>query len=212
MRNPQHMAVREFRDEQGRLWQAWDIRPEAIHPPTRAEDWLADCYITGWIVFETLLGDEKRRLCPWPMNWAEADETRLRQLLAAAEVVPPQRVAEQRRSGPTKTRADSEVTTPAAAEDLDVTDLEVVRTFRYPGGRFWTVCVVKHPEDGGLPVLRFTAGMRNFDMRRWPKDWADQPDDVLVTMLRTAAPRRASGPPGPGIPRRRWDDLPQAMT
>jgi hypothetical protein len=204
------MAVREFRDGEGRLWQAWDIRPEAIYPPTKSEDWLADCYITGWIVFETIGGEEKRRLCPWPMNWAEADEKRLRQLLAAAEVVPPQRVAEQRRSGPTQLR-DAEIATSAADADLDVTDLEIVRTFRYPGGRFWTVCVVKYPEDGGLPVLRFTAGMRMIDMRRWPKDWADQPDDVLVTMLRTAAPRRASGPPPAGIPRRRWDDLPQSM-
>lgn len=203
------MAVREFRDERGRLWRAWEIRPEAIHPPTRSEDWLADCYVTGWIVFETLAGDEKRRLCPWPINWAQADEPRLRQLLEAAEVVPPQRVAEQRRSGPTR-RPTSGDDAPATGE-LDVTDLEVVRTFRYPGGRFWTVCVVKYPEDGGPPVLRFTAGMRSIDMRRWPKDWTDQPDDALVTMLRTAAPRRASGPPGPGIPRRRWDDLPQSM-
>ena len=203
------MSVREFRDEKGRLWRAWDIHPEAIHPPTRAEDWLADCYVTGWIVFETLAGDEKRRLCPWPMNWAEADEHRLRSLLAAAELVPPQRVAEQRRSGaaqvPAEPRSEAQ-----PSDELDVTDLEVVRTFRYPGGRFWTVCVVRHPEDGGLPVLRFTAGMRNIDMRRWPKDWADQPDEVLVTMLRTAAPR-TSGPPGPGVPRRRWDDLPQSM-
>jgi hypothetical protein len=202
------MAVREFKDEQGRLWRAWEIRPEAIHPPTKSEDWLADCYITGWIVFETLAGDEKRRLCPWPMNWAEADGRRLRQLLAAAELVPPQRVAEQRRSDPTRRLDTPAAEAPIADAELDVTDLEVVRTFRYPGGRFWTVCVVKYPEDGGTPVLRFTAGMRSIDLRRWPKDWADQPDDVLVTMLRTAAPRRASGPPSPGIPRRRWDDLP----
>ena len=206
------MAVREFRDEQGRLWRAWDIRPEEIHPPTRAEDWLADCYVTGWIVFETIGGGEKRRLCPWPMNWAEADGNRLRQLLAAAEVVPAHRVVEQRRSGPTKPPTDSEIEAAVSNDELDVTDLEVVRTFRYPGGRFWTVCVVNRPEDGGQPVLRFTAGVRVIDMRRWPKDWADQPDGVLVTMLRTAAPRRASGPPPSGVPRRRWDDLPQSMT
>ena len=206
------MAVHEFRDEQGRLWRAWDIRPEEIHPPTRAEDWLADCYVTGWIVFETLGGGEKRRLCPWPMNWAEADENRLRQLLASAEIVPAQRVAEQRRSGPTQPPDEAELEKRAVNAELDVTDLEVVRTFRYPGGRFWTVCVVNRPEDGGPPVLRFTAGIRVIDMRRWPKDWADQPDDVLVTMLRTAAPRRASGPPPAGVPRRRWDDLPQSMT
>jgi hypothetical protein len=69
------MAVREFSDRNGRPWRAWEVRPEAIHPVTRAEDYLTDCYLVGLIVFETPSGDEKRRLCPWPKNWATfADE------------------------------------------------------------------------------------------------------------------------------------------
>jgi len=199
-----HMAFREFRDESGREWRAWDIKPEEIHPVTKAEDYLADCYVTGWIVFETVKGDEKRRLCPWPMNWAELGEDDLRQLLTRAEVIPPYRVRQDRVSRvqpkPTEISPDE-----LEADPPDLTDLEVIRTFRYPGGRFWTVCVVPHPEDGGPPVLRFQSGVRFIDMRAWPKDWADHPDDQLVWMLRRAAPRR-SNPPPEGITPRRWDD------
>ena len=198
------MAVREFKDATGRLWRAWDIRPESIHPPTRAEDWLADCYVTGWIVFETFACDEKRRLCPWPMRWAEASDAELRELLAQSTLVPPQRDAEQREEGAIAPAIHA-VENARADHELDVTDLDVVRTFRYPAGRFWTVCVMQHPEDDGPPVLRFASGIRHIDLKKWPKNWADQPDDVLVLMLRYAAPRRGARG-AHGFPRRRWDD------
>ena len=204
------MAVREFLDENGRLWRAWDIKPESIHPPTRAEDWLADCYVTGWIVFETISGGEKRRLCPWPMKWAEATDRELRELLTLASVVPPQRNAEQREEGAIAPK-DAAAEDAVNLEELDITDLEVVRTFRYPGGRFWTVCIM-NPEDSDQPVLRFTSGMRTIDLRKWPKNWADHPDDVLVLMLRYAAPRRGSGSSMERTPRRRWDDLQQTVS
>jgi hypothetical protein len=202
------MAVREFRDDSGRDWRAWEIKPEAIHPATKSEDWLADCYITGWIVFETLSGDEKRRLCPWPIRWMDESEVGLRELLKRAELVPPYRVKADRWSGPQPAFADTSKL--ADSPDVDITDLNVVRTFRYPGGRYWTVAVVTHPEDGGPPVLRFTAGARWIDFRNWRKDWLDQPDDVLVSMLRQSEPRRGSARPLPGAPRRRWDDEPEA--
>ena len=202
------MAVREFTDESGREWRAWDIKPEEIHPVTRAEDYLADCFITGWVVFETKSGDEKRRLCPWPIKWMDETERGLRRLLAKADVVPPHRViAERALGGEPVAASDSR----AEPDEPDVTDLVVVRTFRYPGGRFWTVCVVTYPEEGGPPVMRFSAGQRSIDLKKWPKDWADQPDETLVDMLRRAAPR-PSGSPAPGAPTRRWDDQPEAMT
>ena len=198
------MAFREFRDDSGREWRAWDIKPEEIHPVTKAEDYLADCYITGWIVFETAAGDEKRRLCPWPMNWSQRSDDELRGLLSRAEVIPPYRVRQDRvprvQPKPTEISADE-----MEADPPDLTDLEVIRTFRYPGGRFWTVCVVAHPEDGGAPVLRFQSGVRFIDLRAWPKDWADNPDDQLVAMLRRASPRRPTPAP-PGITPRRWND------
>lgn len=202
------MPVREFRDESGRQWRAWDIRPESIHPVTKAEDYLADCYVTGWIVFETTDGQEKRRLCPWPMRWMNDSDEGLRALLRQAEVVPGYRVHADRA---VVEQPPAIPVTEVDASDADVTDLQVVRTFRYPGGRFWTVCVVMFPEDGGAPVLRFASGMRYLDVNRWPKDWADQPDDELVTILRRNFPRSSHDPGGDGAPRRRWDDAPNAM-
>jgi hypothetical protein len=203
------MSVREFTDEDGRHWQAWDIRPEAIHPQTRAEDYLAECYVVGWIVFETTSGDEKRRLCPWPTRWAESTDDDLRALLARAERVPPHKLAAEREAHGDRAGSGDLLNEAAPAEDvLDVTDLAVVRTFRYPGGRYWTVSVVPHPEHGGPPVLRFTAGMRFIDLKVWPKDWADAPDDRLIDLMRRAAPRQPADT-SPGAPRRRWTDQPR---
>ena len=198
------MAVREFTDESGKQWRAWDIRPDSIHPQTRAEDYLAECYDVGWIVFETLSGDEKRRLCPYPSRWAQADEVDLREMLRRADAIAPHKLAAERLAGGEAAPKQPKVDTTGLAPD--VTDLEIVRSFRYPGGRWWTVCVVQHPEDNGLPVLRFTAGMRSIDLRTWPRDWADAPDNRLTEMLRLAAPRRPNPPTRPNEPRRRWND------
>ena len=201
------MSVREFKDDTGRDWNAWDIRPEAIHPQTKAEDYLADCYVIGWIVFETKAGDEKRRLCPWPAKWANSSDDHLRALLALAEPVPPHKLnAERQTAGRPSSDREARVEVPPPEDLLDITDLAVVRTFRYPGGRFWTVCVVAHPEIGGPPALRFTAGMRSIDLKTWPKDWADAPDEHLVELLRVAAPRRQLTEAPVGSPHRRWTD------
>lgn len=190
------MAVREFTDAAGRKWRAWDIKPESIHPITRAEDYLAD-YLTGWIVFETPEGDQKRRLCPWPPDWMTRTDEALRELLAAAEVVPVYRPGSRTRE-PGRETSESLLRSP---------DVNVVRTFRYPGGRFWSVCLVLFPEEGGPPVLRFSAGMRFIDLGSWPRNWATLSDDALVDLLRRAAPRSSSATPvGPGVPQRRWDD------
>lgn len=205
------MPVRQFTDDSGREWRAWDIKPEEIHPVTRGEDYLVDCYITGWVVFERTSLDEKRRLCPWPANWMNASVQELRGLLKMAEVVPPHRVKAQREGGTESARTRANMRASADRADLpDITDLQVVRTFRYPGGHYWTVGIVVHPEHGGPPVLRFTSGLRSIDLSTWTKDWADQPDETLVSMLRRAAARPASEPLSSDKPRRRWDDQPQA--
>ena len=93
-------------------------------------------------------------------------------------------------------------------ETPDVTDLSATRTFRYPRGRLWTVSVMPHPESGGAPVLRFTAGSRYVDLAEWPKDWVDLPDPQLAVLLRSAVPRGNRGAPRDGTVGRRWDDRP----
>jgi hypothetical protein len=81
----------------------------------------------------------------------------------------------------------------------------IVRSFRYPGGRLWTVWQVQHPDGGGPPVLRFTAGIRSVDLKAWPSDWVDAPDARLAELLRSAMPRPAQ-PARPDAPRRRATD------
>jgi hypothetical protein len=81
------MAVREFRDDKGRNWRAWDVRPDDLSPRTKDEDYLASLYYTGWIAFETTAGDEKRRLFPIPTDWSTLPDEELVTLLKRAEGV-----------------------------------------------------------------------------------------------------------------------------
>lgn len=199
------MALREFTDEEGRSWRAWAITPESIEPVTRGEDYLADCFVTGWIVFETADGREKRRLCPWPMRWESMSDEELRGLLGKAELTS-MRDLKARHTGSSE-RQDGEGEGWTGGEGI--AESARVRTFAYPGGRYWSVWVVVHPQDGGPPVLRFQAGARWIDLRRWPANWADQTDEALVQLLRTGAPRDPGASRSDGR-RRRWDDRPES--
>ena len=204
------MPVREFIDSRGRQWRAWDITPESVEPQTKAEDYLADCYRGGWIVFETAGGDEKRRLCPIPFAWHERPDPQLERMLDAAEVIRPRRTAR---------RANVDVILPAdlppnvppsvaaevprdASGDLDMSYLGVVRTFPFPRGHLWSASVVR--QDSGPAVLRFMCGTRTFDLIEWPADWVDYDDSRLAELLRSAAPRDDGWLEG--MPQRRQGD------
>jgi hypothetical protein len=217
------MAVREFRDSTGRQWRAWDVTPDELNPRTKDEDYLADLYQTGWVVFETVAGDDKRRLYPVPKGWSQLPLAELEVLLQKAEVVPPRKLRTEKRAfGDAAAQAveravqfsERALDSPEKAKEIareetpDVTDLSVVRSFRYPGGRIWAVSV--QGVEGGAPVLRFSAGARNIDLREWPKEWADYQDDDLAELLRRAAPRTQRGTPPPGVKPRRWDERPRA--
>jgi len=214
------MPVREFVDSSGKEWRAWDVAPDDLNARTKDEDYLATLYYTGWIVFETKAGTEKRRLYPIPKGWSELPEAELEVLLNKAEVVPKRKLRMERLLGDAAARetqravdfAERSVDTPdqirrmPVEETPDVTDLSVLRTFRYPTGRVWAVRVMLRPENGGPPVLRFSAGARHIDLQDWPKDWPDYPDEGLADLLRAAAPRQTKSSPGPDGPHRRWDD------
>jgi hypothetical protein len=205
------MPVRDFIDSRGRQWRAWEITPESVEPQTKAEDYLADCYRGGWVVFETPDGQEKRRLCPLPFAWHERPDAQLERMLDAAEVIRPRRMAR---------RANIDVILPAdlppnvppsvAADiprdpqgDIDMSYLGVVRSFMFPGGRLWSASVVR-PDGGGPAVLRFMCGSRTFDLTEWPADWVDFNDDELGDLLRSAVPRDDGWLEG--MPQRRQGD------
>lgn len=176
------MAVREFVDDAGTEWRAWEITPDSISPPTRGEDYLADCYQLGWVVMETKNGDRRVRLCPIPRDWQRLPDAGLAELLYNGEVLPAR----------------------TASGREPIANMAVVRSFRYPGGRVWTASVTAHPTKRGARVLRFSAGARSIDVMQWPADWVDLPDEQLIAILRRGAPRGALPSSPPEL--RRWDD------
>ena len=181
------MALREFNDRSGRAWRVWDVSPETLHPSTRAEDYMRD-YLTGWLAFESIDGGAKCRLSPVPNGWQTATVEQLDEWLHAAEPV-----RGDRTSGP-HGRTDAEAI--AHAAELDVRKRPQSRTFRFPGGRFWTVAEWASPdprEDGGMRrVLRFNSGSRVLELTSWPADWASMSDEEMCELLSRGFPRDAA--------------------
>lgn len=106
---------RTFRDDDARLWNAWDVHPvwgerrarerrvrEGAPPAAllerRARERRHDSGLRialpprlagGWIAFEC--GNDRRRVAPIPEGWSELDDEALRRLWRAAETLPPRR-------------------------------------------------------------------------------------------------------------------------
>ena len=204
------MAVREFTSRDGRAWRVWDVTAASLEPLTRAEDYLADCYRDGWVVFETLDGREKRRLCPPPYAWDQRSDADLEALLMRADTLRPK--GEVRVRDDILFPADLPPNVPKAVADamprdvegnLDMRYLGVVRTFDYPGGDTWRVAVVDVDPDQPL-VLRFASSTHTIDLSDWPADWIDLTDDRLVALLRDAGSARDRR--RHDVPLRRYDD------
>ena len=70
------MPLRHFTDPRGVDWQVWDTLPEKI---------VSNTLEGGWLTFQS--ENEKRRLAPIPLYWANAPDEELRGLLARARVV-----------------------------------------------------------------------------------------------------------------------------
>jgi hypothetical protein len=199
------MAVREFTARDGRRWRAWDVSPEAIEPLTRGEDYLADCFRDGWVVFETLDGSDKRRLCPPPYGWEHRSDANLEDLLERADILRPRGVVRVR--GDAVIPADLPPSVPLEVVndiprtldgDIDMRYLGVVRSLRYPGGEVWRASVVDDNPDGPL-VLRFSSESHTIDVTDWPNDWADLTNAQLVALMQTGRSsferRRRERPP-----------------
>ena len=162
------MALREFTDSTGRGWRVWDVRPEHLHGVVRAEEYLQG-FLDGWLVFESADGKEKCRRYPIPRDWAEASADELEQL---------------RQSASTADRATVErgAAEPPPEEPHSFGEM---RTFRYPGGRFWTVRerpLVLRDSAGAVietrTVLQFGSGSRHLELLAWPRGWINSQDRV----------------------------------
>lgn len=172
------MSLREFTDQAGAVWRVWDITPETAHPATRIEDYLQG-FIDGWLVFERVNGDEKRRLYPLPAFWDTASDEDLERLCRNADPVRPAVEREKALERPPERTS---------------------RTFSYPGGREWTASEVpvQYRDVGGNPldtltVLRFTCGSRKLDLLAYPRDWCLRSDEELAELLWRAFPRAEAG-------------------
>jgi hypothetical protein len=94
------MAHREFQDQGGRSWQAWDVHPataaawlNAAHQAVAVDRGegtphhfpifaVSEDLRAGWLAFQS--GGECRRLAPIPANWAVLSDESLITLLNAA--------------------------------------------------------------------------------------------------------------------------------
>ena len=103
------MALREFTDDSGRQWTAWDVYPRLVErrhrnagpPPGAGERRQFDDHRPrikpsmsgGWLTFESSDG-ERRRLAPipdLPNGWESASDHELRTWLGLSQAAPPPR-------------------------------------------------------------------------------------------------------------------------
>jgi hypothetical protein len=98
------MAHRVFTDSAGRTWDVWTVTPSRAERRLNPDpEWegserrrtteyrilLGGEWVSGWLAFET--AGEKRRLAPYPENWAELTAAELEALCARAIRVKPSR-------------------------------------------------------------------------------------------------------------------------
>jgi hypothetical protein len=78
--------VREFKEQEGREWRVWQVRPRSAGR-ANAERYLGE-YFNGWLTFELLGGDLRRRLPRFPEGWILMSDAELDHLLRSAVDVP----------------------------------------------------------------------------------------------------------------------------
>ena len=79
--------VREFRTTSGSEWRVWEVRPGAGGRARKLELYPVD-YVQGWLAFELLDGERRKRLPKFAPEWSSVPETDLEQLLENAVDVP----------------------------------------------------------------------------------------------------------------------------
>lgn len=75
-------AIREFTDREGKAWRVWAVTPTLLRASKR-EGTLGE-FEHGWLAFETLDEEVRRRLPHYPADWVTMPEAKLQELLARA--------------------------------------------------------------------------------------------------------------------------------
>ena len=96
---PPPCRVREFRDRTGREWRVWQVIPGSTGRAANPARYLGE-YVKGWLAFELLHGDVRKRLPSVPSDWLQMSDEELDRLL-------PQAVEVRRRSQPLPDAAES---------------------------------------------------------------------------------------------------------
>ena len=83
---PADAGVRELRDAHGVEWRIWAVTAEQMHASRTGGDHLGE-YKDGWLAFEAVNAEERRRLPHYPSDWNEITDEMLERLLERAERV-----------------------------------------------------------------------------------------------------------------------------
>jgi hypothetical protein len=79
---PADEAIREFTDSDGKAWRVWAVTPTHSRG-SRREANLGE-FEQGWLAFETLDEDMRKRLPRYPAEWKTMSDAKLQELLGLA--------------------------------------------------------------------------------------------------------------------------------
>ena len=79
--------LREFTDQAGKDWRVWEVKPGASGRKTNPERYLGE-YFKGWLAFECLQEQARKRLPNYPADWFAMPDADLGRLLSPAVDVP----------------------------------------------------------------------------------------------------------------------------
>jgi hypothetical protein len=76
------MALRTYKDPDGKEWRVWRVVPDSVAFST-----LGEAYRDGWLCFERVDGSDRRRLsmAHVPAEWDDLDDDRLEAMRRSAE-------------------------------------------------------------------------------------------------------------------------------
>jgi hypothetical protein len=90
-------TIREFTDRDGKAWRVWAVTPTRATDSRRTAN-LGE-FEQGWLAFETLDENQRKRLPHYPADWVTMSDEKLQDLLGLALEAPTRRL-DARRADP----------------------------------------------------------------------------------------------------------------